>query len=162
MNGDKSCFCLCLRVALVGLGRSYCSLDAVYASDSWRVLGSTSTRVAKQSKVMNQSGEIIFFHESHHILYWQCNLTAMHFRSCFGGYWFYDWRIQACSSWSYSIWCNFRHIWGYTIQSWGSLLFQQLITLWYEAHILLSMVFWCPFLRLSCQSTFLLSIEYEH
>lgn len=39
------------RLALVGLGRAQNVMDAVYASDSWRVLGFTAARIAKQLKM---------------------------------------------------------------------------------------------------------------
>ena len=39
------------RLALVGLGRAQSVMDAMYASDSWRVLGFTAARIAKQLKV---------------------------------------------------------------------------------------------------------------
>jgi len=40
------------RLALVGLGRAQNVMDAVYASDSWRILGFTAARIAKQLKVI--------------------------------------------------------------------------------------------------------------
>lgn len=40
------------RLALVGLGRAHNVMDAVYASDSWRILGFTAARIAKQLKVV--------------------------------------------------------------------------------------------------------------
>lgn len=43
---------LCDRLALVGLGRANNVMDAVYASDSWRILGFTAARIAKQLKVI--------------------------------------------------------------------------------------------------------------
>lgn len=39
------------RLALVGLGRAQNVMDAVYASDSWRILGFTAARIAKQLKM---------------------------------------------------------------------------------------------------------------
>uniref|UniRef100_A0A7I4EYY1 Cytosol aminopeptidase domain-containing protein n=1 Tax=Physcomitrium patens TaxID=3218 RepID=A0A7I4EYY1_PHYPA len=39
------------RLALVGLGRANNVMDAVYASDSWRILGFTAARIAKQLKM---------------------------------------------------------------------------------------------------------------
>lgn len=39
------------RLALVGLGRAHNVMDAVYASDSWRILGFTAARIAKQLKM---------------------------------------------------------------------------------------------------------------
>lgn len=40
------------RLALVGLGRAHNVMDALYASDSWRILGFTAARIAKQLKVI--------------------------------------------------------------------------------------------------------------
>ena len=36
----------------MGLGRANNVMDAVYASDSWRILGFTAARIAKQLKVV--------------------------------------------------------------------------------------------------------------